>query len=97
MKNSTLVKIIIIGLILGVLLYKNYKMVLGISIITILLFSIVYLVFCAIDYGEFDVIDEKYNIFYIIGGFFRWLDSKPKVIKTPKKYWRAPEDWDKEI
>jgi hypothetical protein len=43
------------------------------------------------------MIKKEYNLFYNLGRFFKWLDSKPRVIKPTKKKWRTPDNWDNEI
>jgi hypothetical protein len=54
------------------------------------------LVDCLEEY-DYPMIKKEYNLFYNLGRFFKWLDSKPRVIKPTKKKWRTPDNWDNEI
>lgn len=100
MKNSTLINIVLFGGIIGWLLYLfTYVMVLIlISLISACLFVYIATAFieCLDDY-DYPMITKEYNIFFHIGRFFRWLDSKPRIIKPTKKNWRTPDNWDNEI
>lgn len=104
MKNSTLaILIIILSFISTLIYYIPY-----VSAIIFLVVFIMYLIFGLLDYKDGFLIPKKYNIvcylsfvidfiINMIVSFFTWLDSKPKIIKEPKKKWRAPEDWRDEI
>lgn len=97
MKNSTLVIMIIIVSITSIMFYYFTKIM---TIITITLLSVCflfYLVACLLDYDDDVFINSDYNIFILIGRFFKWLDSKPRLIKPLKKKWVLPDDWNNEI
>ena len=101
MKNSTLVIILFIASIFGVLSYI-YPIV-TFQVLAALLLA--YLFVCLVEYCDRDeyvsFIKWKYNILRIITGsvsnFFKWLDSKPTLIKSSKNSWRVPEDWNNEV
>jgi len=103
MKNSTLLIILFIASIFGVLSYLYPIVMFQILIMGLSILLLSYLIVCLVEYsdGMYGAIEPKYNIFRIIFGsvsnFFKWLDSKPNLIKPSKKNWRAPEDWQDEI
>jgi hypothetical protein len=100
MKNSTIAKIITICMILSPLFWYFTIIMIYIMIILITLCLLFYLSFsfieCLDDY-DYPTIKKEHNIFFHIGRFFRWLDSKPRIVKPTKKKWRTPDDWDNEI
>jgi hypothetical protein len=92
MKNSTLIILImILSLISTLIYYLPYVF----AFILVIVF-IIYLIL-----GVINIIPKKYNIFHviinIIVSFFKWVDSKPRIIKPLKKNWRTPENWDSEV
>lgn len=100
MKNSTIAKIITICMILSTLFWYftgvMLKIFLHLSIICVLAYIILSFLDCLEDY-DYPMITKKYNIFFHIGRFFRWLDSKPRIVKPTKKKWRTPDNWGNEI
>lgn len=105
MKNSTLVIILFIASIFGVLSYIYPIVMFQVLIMGLAALLLGYLFVCLVEYGDPDeyvsFIGRKYNILRIITGsvsnFFKWLDSKPTLIKPSKKSWRVPEDWNNEV
>jgi len=97
MKNSTLINIVLFGSIIGVLLYFFTFVITIILISTTIVLLLHYIITCMIEYKYEDSIPHKYNIFIKIGKFYKWLDSKPRIIKPSKKNWRTPDNWDNEI
>lgn len=97
MKNSTLINIVLFGGIIGWLLYLFTFVMTIILIVLIIVALLFYIVICGVEYRYEDIITHEYNIFHIIGRFYKWIDSKPKIIKPTKKNWRAPEDWERDI
>lgn len=97
MKNSTLINILIFGSIFGWLffLFTDIMLIL-LSILTASVF-IIYITGCIVEFHREDAIKHKYNIIVQISRFYKWIDSKPKIIKTSKKNWRIPDNWDGEI
>lgn len=97
MKNSTLINIVVFGGIIGWLLYL-FTYVMTLILITLIIAALLlYIISCIIDYTSKEIISLEYNIFHIIGRFYKWVDSKPKIIKPTKKNWRTPDNWDNEI
>lgn len=104
MKNSTIAKIITICGIVSPLFWYFTGVMLEISFILLILgvftfiitFIILSIVDCLEDY-DYPIIKKEYNIFYNLGRFFRWLDSKPRIVKPTKKNWRTPDNWENEI
>jgi hypothetical protein len=100
MKNSTIVKTLILSSILLPLFWYFTWVMIKITIIISLMCLFGYILFSLVDcleeYGD-PMIKKEYNLFYNLGRFFKWLDSKPRVIKPSKKEWRTPDDWDGEI
>ena len=97
MKNSTIVKILLILSVLIPLFWYFTQIIIQFTIILSVAALLVYLILSALDYGNEYAIKKEYNVFIKISHFFRWLDSKPKIIKPSKKKWRSPEDWENEI
>lgn len=100
MKNSTIAKIITICGIVSPLFWYFTGVMLEISFILLILGVFTYIILsivdCLVDY-DYPIIKKEYNIFYNLGRFFRWLDSKPRIVKPTKKNWRTPDNWDGEI
>ena len=100
MKNSTIVKTLILSSILLPLFWYFTWVMIKITIIISLMCLFGYILFSLVDCLEqydYPMIKKEYNLFYNLGRFFKWLDSKPKIIKPSKKEWRTPDDWDNEI
>lgn len=100
MKNSTIVKTLILSSILLPLFWYFTWVMIKITIIISLMCLFGYIVFSLVDCLEeydYPMIKKEYNLFYNLGRFFKWLDSKPRVIKPTKKKWRTPDNWDNEI
>ena len=100
MKNSTIVKTLILSSILLPLFWYFTWVMIKITIIISLMCLFGYILFSLVDCLEqydYPMIKKEYNLFYNLGRFFKWLDSKPRVIKPSKKEWRTPDDWDNEI
>jgi hypothetical protein len=100
MKNSTIVKTLILTSILLPLFWYFTWVMIKITIIISLMCLFGYIVFSLADCLEdyyYPMIKKEYNLFYNLGRFFKWLDSKPRVIKPSKKEWRTPDDWDGEL
>lgn len=97
MKNSTLINILLISGGYGYLYYL-FPYVMGIIFLALLIvFFIFYFVGCMIEYEYEDLIKHKYNFLVQISKFYKWVDSKPRIIKPSKKNWRAPNNWEKDI
>jgi hypothetical protein len=100
MKNSTIVKTLILSSILLPLFWYFTWVMIKITIIISLMCLFGYILFSLVDCLEqydYPMIKKEYNLFYNLGRFFKWLDSKPKIIKPSKKKWRTPDNWDNEI
>jgi hypothetical protein len=100
MKNSTIVKTLILSSILLPLFWYFTWVMIKITIIISLMCLFGYILFSLVDCLEqydYPMIKKEYNLFYNLGRFFKWLDSKPRVIKPTKKKWRTPDNWDNEI
>jgi hypothetical protein len=100
MKNSTIVKIITICGIVSPLFWYFTGVMLEISFVLLIVGVLTYMIlssFDCLDNYDYPIIKKEYNIFYNLGRFFRWLDSKPRIVKPTKKNWRTPDNWDNEI
>lgn len=101
MKNSTIAKIL---LICGALfpLFKFFTLIiveifLALSIICVFAYIILSFLDTFLFNYDYSMIKKEHNIFYQIGRFLKWLDSKPRIIKPSKKNWRSPDNWDSEV
>ena len=108
MKNSTLLLLICLSIVIGALCYKFTSIIITFLPFFVIIFGVYYIISTLTDEilnvnYRHRIIPVKYNIFSYIGKFFRWLDTKPYIIKHLKKDsrtpddWRATEDWDSEI